>query len=336
MRFSLSLRNAVLSALMCLPLPVYAQTEDQQESWYQVELLVFKRHQSSATHEVWPKNIALAYPPNVQYLRDPASEPAQPEGVADSELDANQEASSGLPTSPDIAVTESDAPPIEPQEEPFVLLPKDAMFIRGAEYAINRDRALAPLFHATWAQPMKALKDAPAIVIRGGESFGNHHELEGTITLSVSRYLHLHTDLWLAEYETNYGQADYHWPPIPLPPEPESLEPTTTSDLSLGNLPLDADFNLSTGRSEGINGINLQVGDATEFNPASAAVTGLDSTLLSMADQPFLVKHIVKLDQKRRMRSNELHYIDHPELGIIIKIMPYVPSHQETEQTSPS
>ncbi|WP_339068352.1 CsiV family protein [Teredinibacter turnerae] len=335
MRFSLSLQNAVLSALMCLPLPLYAQTEDQQESWYQVEILVFKRNQSNATQEVWPKNIALAYPPNVQYLRDPNSDPVQPPEVTDSEFSSDQSTSSEPVNTPDTALTEREPDP-EQQEEPFVLLPKDGMFIRGAEYAINRDRSLSPLFHATWAQPMKALKDAPAIVIQGGESYGNHHELEGTITLSVSRYLHLHTDLWLAEYETNYGQADYHWPTIPLPPEPETLELTSTSDLGLGNLPLDTDFNFNTNRSGSVNGINLQVGGATEFNPTSAAVTGLDSTLLSMADQPFLVKHIVKLDQKRRMRSNELHYIDHPELGIIIKIIPYIPSHQEIEQTSQS
>lgn len=39
--------------------------------------------------------------------------------------------------------------------------------------------------------------------------------------------------------------------------------------------------------------------------------------------QEYLVKRIVKLSQDRSMRSNEVHYIDHPLLGIIVKIIPY-------------
>ena len=38
--------------------------------------------------------------------------------------------------------------------------------------------------------------------------------------------------------------------------------------------------------------------------------------------QDYLIKRIVKLNQERSMRSNEIHYIDHPLLGIIVKIVP--------------
>jgi hypothetical protein len=33
-------------------------------------------------------------------------------------------------------------------------------------------------------------------------------------------------------------------------------------------------------------------------------------------------RHAVALQQKRRMRSKEIHYIDHPMLGLIIKFTP--------------
>ncbi len=33
-------------------------------------------------------------------------------------------------------------------------------------------------------------------------------------------------------------------------------------------------------------------------------------------------RHAVLLDQTRRMRSNETHYIDHPLLGVVIKFTP--------------
>lgn len=43
----------------------------------------------------------------------------------------------------------------------------------------------------------------------------------------------------------------------------------------------------------------------------------------SGSSQDYTIKRIVKVNQERSMRSNEVHYIDHPLLGIIIKIVPY-------------
>jgi hypothetical protein len=33
-------------------------------------------------------------------------------------------------------------------------------------------------------------------------------------------------------------------------------------------------------------------------------------------------RHAVLMQQSRRMRSNELHYLDHPLLGIVVKLTP--------------
>ncbi|GGY71002.1 hypothetical protein GCM10011613_14440 [Cellvibrio zantedeschiae] len=48
-------------------------------------------------------------------------------------------------------------------------------------------------------------------------------------------------------------------------------------------------------------------------------------TAQSDKNQDYLIKRIVKVSQDRSMRSNEVHYIDHPLLGIIVKIIPYEP-----------
>ncbi len=40
------------------------------------------------------------------------------------------------------------------------------------------------------------------------------------------------------------------------------------------------------------------------------------------AEPRYPYRHAVKLEQQRRMRSNEVHYIDHPLLGIVIKLTP--------------
>ena len=33
-------------------------------------------------------------------------------------------------------------------------------------------------------------------------------------------------------------------------------------------------------------------------------------------------RHAVRFNEKRRMRSNEVHYLDHPMLGVVIKFTP--------------
>lgn len=45
----------------------------------------------------------------------------------------------------------------------------------------------------------------------------------------------------------------------------------------------------------------------------------------SLSDQPadYVSKRTVKINQQRSMRSGEIHYIDHPLAGIIVKIVPY-------------
>lgn len=65
----------------------------------------------------------------------------------------------------------------------------------------------------------------------------------------------------------------------------------------------------------------VPAGTATaEAWPELPAIPGFDA---ASAPQDYLVKRIVKLSQQRSMRSNEIHYIDHPLMGLIIKVFPY-------------
>lgn len=51
-----------------------------------------------------------------------------------------------------------------------------------------------------------------------------------------------------------------------------------------------------------------------------------DEELQAFLDRPirdYDFRHAVLVNQQRRMRSGELHYIDHPLLGIVIKVSRY-------------
>ena len=56
--------------------------------------------------------------------------------------------------------------------------------------------------------------------------------------------------------------------------------------------------------------------------PAMSQATPASSQPPAQAGQVYPYRHAVLLQQKRRMRSNEVHYIDHPLFGLVIKFTP--------------
>lgn len=97
--------------------------------------------------------------------------------------------------------------------------------------ALNLGGSYRVLFHKAWHQVLQQKRNAPAILISGGDSFGGHTQLGGSITLSVSRYLHLSTNLWLSEFgtvETAFSCPRCLWRPAWSPPicrRPETSSP---------------------------------------------------------------------------------------------------------------
>lgn len=312
------------------------ETNTTQDNWYQVELIIFKQNANVNANdkETWPKNLALAYPPNVQHLIDPTmADQEQPlDETPNLDILTSSEAVPELPvpasadTGAGTATRDADIVDEAEQEQPFTLLDKKQFVIEGADYALRRESGVKILFHESWRQPMTELDRAPALIIRGGEEFGEHSELEGSVTFSLSRYLHINTDLWLTSFESNYGQEDKHWPELPQPPKPvtfvfdpdSALDPTSIqgTPFNFGNTPADP---MGLGLETNENVIDLSKSTGLLLN---------DFTRLT--EKPYLIREIVTLRQKRRMRSEELHYIDHPRMGILVKITPYAPvSDQE-------
>ena len=49
----------------------------------------------------------------------------------------------------------------------------------------------------------------------------------------------------------------------------------------------------------------------------------VENQLDQLQENQYSVERTVVLRQHRRMRSNELHYIDHPLFGLLVRITPY-------------
>ncbi len=149
------------------------------------------------------------------------------------------------------------------------------------------------LTQESWIQDLQPRSRAPAILLRGGRVVGEHHELEGYIRIALERYLYAETDLWLSRFGSNGG--NYYLPRQPYrEAQQDLLFDEELRDQSFENSPEYAEFLRQ----------NPQLLQADNTPPLGA--------------EP--VERIVVMKQQRRMRSDELHYIDHPLMGLLIII----------------
>ena len=114
------------------------------------------------------------------------------------------------------------------------------------------------VFHGRWLQPVPPRDAAQPLLVQAGPRFGEIHQLEGTLGITLGRYLHFRAQL--VYREPGFGQA-----PVALP---HAVEPAAPPSL------------------------------------------------------PREVAGYMVLDESRRMRSEEVHYLDHPKLGIIVRVDP--------------
>lgn len=267
--------NTLLAGLLCA-LPAAAQTSGH-EGWYQVELLVFARKDDTG-QEHWPSNIKLRYPGDWVELKDPSAAAA----------DSSSSASS-----------------VDLSREAFYLLPVSERQLNPQAQKLARNARFQLLFHQAWRQVITHKKAAKAILINGGQLFGQHQELEGSIRLSVATYLELQTNLWYSQFDLNVGQEPGRaWPEIPLRPN-FSVAPIT-------GLSLDSSADLE----QALAAENQQWATGTATGDATIATD-------SPAPNEYLTRQIILLQQERDMRSGEVHYVDHPVLGIIVQVTPY-------------
>jgi len=284
--------------LVCAALLFPLSTEAKTDTWYQVELIVFS-HPAGNDAEQWDATPNLAYPSASRLLADEVSTPVV------------------------ISQSEQAAPTAPVQPAAFTILPSSQQALRNKAAAIQRSSRYQILFHEAWNQQMTDQANARPIVLDRSGDGGAWPELQGTIKLYVARYLYLETNLWL-NTRGEYLQGSWRMPAPPLgpsslifeAPEPElelELEPeqpqreTITADPAI-----DLEFQ----------------------RVPSTLITITESAETLEPIYPF--RHAVRLHQTRRMRSGEVHYIDHPMLGVIVKITPLPDPRSQTKPQAKS
>ena len=143
----------------------------------------------------------------------------------------------------------------------------DDLSLRTAATRMRRSGDYAVMHHGRWLQAVPPRDDAAPLLIQVGAQMPDaSFELEGSVSVTLGRFLHFAAQVWLRQ--------------VP----PDSLAaPNLARDESISrpdSAPVDA--------------------EGSKMDPA---------------------RHVL-LSESRRMRPGELHYLDHPWLGILVRIEP--------------
>lgn len=177
----------------------------------------------------------------------------------------------------------SDAPGPEPSASAYVLLPASARDLGAAAASMRSSGRYRVLFHEAWLQPIPGKSAAVPIVLDRSTEGGVWPELQGTITLYQAGEFILETKLWR---NTGGEYLPGTWR-MPAPPRGPGSDAMGGTQGQRGAIPA----------AQGSVG---QISDA-----------GADN---------YPYRHAVLLQQSRRMRPGQVYYIDHPLLGVAVKI----------------
>lgn len=216
----------------------------EQESWYQVEVMVFART-GPTTQEYWRLDQRPHLAPENAIHLDGVS-PLLPEGA-----DTLDSSAARLGA--------------------WRLLERDRMILTDMLSRMEKAGDFRTLYHQTWIQPIRERARAFPIYIEGG----NQVSAQPSISPDAGQ------DYGLPPLETTTEEAS-----DPVPPAMQS-------------------------EFQGM--LRLHLSRYLHVEP------DLWFTRNSGEGQPYWV-HI---NQKRRMRSEELHYLDHPLFGMLVRITPY-------------
>lgn len=170
-------------------------------------------------------------------------------------------------------------------DSPFPLVNKDEWQLGPDAYTLNRSQRYRVLYHQAWRQAGRTPAGASWIKILGGKPIDQHYELEGSLRVYKTRFLHLETNLWRIVSDS----AD-------------------SAPVTYDNLAIETDRQATVQPTVGAPKQNLITLPPI---PGSSDREIIQTTLSG---------RVYTLQASQQLSSGELHYVDHPNLGILIRV----------------
>lgn len=160
---------------------------------------------------------------------------------------------------------------------------------------LQRPRNNSVIWRGNWLQAVPNRDEPEPLEVAVSELESGEFQLTGSIEVTVNRYLHLHAQLW------------YHDPAFGYEPGSEFANQGIPGSRAIAGQPQDSVSRTAPAANS----------SRTRFDDQVLAPGVNDQSLLTqqLPEPLFMV-----LDETRRMRSGFLHYLDHPKLGMLVRI----------------
>ena len=321
--------------------PTFAQAQEQEleqlQGWYQIDVILFKPKSANLDEESWPE-VNAAYPANVIAVTDGdvfklsqleqldvllATQASKEEmqlgtndfafegqsnrnrnrrviervtGVSDQDLNkdsgkATNEADTDaapLPTETDTGtdvtaavsvdtIIDTALAQVSANSEGALAFssPEADSSLKAILRNLQRSSRFTVLSHQSWVQPVGG--EATPVLIQAGQRYDDRFEVEGTLSFTRSRFLHVQTNLWYTIFEPRSGESNPY-----------------------------------------LTGFQSKLPDETLSQYPELVKVERERGQYFPARPPLM-------SQSRRMRSDELLYIDHPLFGIVVRINRFKP-----------
>ena len=263
---------------------------------YKVELIVFENLDPDALKaEDWPDNPGTPPLDNAMELNALiAASAATARPVTPVPGD---ESTAPVPANPAAAEpAQSPTPPIQPAAAAtgtpiWRLLDKSELSLNGAEQKMRNSGRYNPFLHIGWVQPLDSSDQGTLVHIYDGMESAQQNP---TLTSAVSD-----VNAQKAAIPNQAGTT----PEATSNQPPASEQPPHT---------LDGTFTLRRGR---FLHVDVDLGFRKSYLPEDGTQT------TDMVVQP--LTQYVRMIQSRRIRNDELHYLDHPLFGVLFVVTPY-------------
>lgn len=314
-------------ALTLLASALAAPANAELATWFEVEVAVFERPQSSS--ETWPEDKAPVKTSHTFDLLGPAMMPDLTSLTgALSECDPyswqNQEPcpEPAAPQKPQLPsqlpnVVTSNLPGDPLLGKPFLLDDSELEFTAALNKLKRQGMKLK--LHSVWKQPVYSRGNSQAYRLYSGNNFGERFFADGRLRPAQ---------------DSAFSQFDFSWPLVPYSAQTDPVwELDGWLRIYLNHfLYIDTKLQL---REEIERPITRQL--TAEEAEQSSLNSAVNNTLELATEQeqqvetePFL--SIIEMKQSRRVRSREVHYFDHPRLGMVVQIRRMPQPKAETEE----
>ena len=153
------------------------------QRWFQADLVVFVNNTSMNGPELWPTITPHPIPPNAISLKSPSASSAAPSLSDLIGLNGN---------------TQKKALP-DLERDAFIALPRESQVLMKQGNALSATGDYKIISQMAWIMPLEDDSVSKPIKVHAYNSAGEPSLLEGSVSISSSRFLHADVNLWYSE-----------------------------------------------------------------------------------------------------------------------------------------